>query len=320
MSITIFNSKTKVWETTKQDNGNIFVLASTGRKSDANVALKVNVSNYAETVDENVLGNVGAPWALTSKGLRIRYTNKEMHPYAEETDVNGNDILLGFALDIEPGYRLTSFYNDQSRIFSTDIVRDDHVDFIANLTPRNLSIGRRLPRISITLVNDKTRKVISYSICARNGKVIVDVKHVNISDIPEKGQRGHISTVDFVQNAIDTGKSVVPLFCPSSPTNLVVVSQKLKGLAIKTIDERKNWSRSKHHRIEAVDNLEQLKALRKEGYTAVSLFYDREFDPRATICINNDLMYSEAIIIFDTVYLVGTNGIVSKVKVDGVSR
>lgn len=322
MSITIFNSESKVWSVQEALNKKGFSISNERRQSPSgkHISLHVNAENYAEFLDTSVLENVGSPWAVFSKGCKVRYDDKHMKPYSVATDPGRGDTIIAVALDIKPGYKLTSFYNSHARVYDISMDVNSHVDFIANMTKHNPASSNFNLRISITLLNEAEQKVITYSISlGKNDKLFVNTKELNVADIPAKGEKGHISTLDFAAKAVENGKEIVPLFHPSSPTALVVTSAECKDAAIKTITDRSKWKKITKYRIETLDNEELLHAFVKEGYTAVTLFLNNEITVETATLINNSVA-TKALQLFDTVYYIGSNGFVYKAKVDGIVR
>lgn len=323
MSITIFNSETKVWNVQEAQNKKGFVISNEHRQTPVGgkrISLHVNAEKYAEFLDTSVLENIGSPWAVFSKGCKVRYDDKHMKPYAVATDPGRGDSIIAVALDIKPGYKLTSFYNSHARVYDISMDVNSHVDFIANMTKHNPAASNFNLRISITLLNEAEQKVITYSISlGRNDKLNVSTKELNVADIPAKGEKGHISTLDFAAKAVENGKEIVPLFHPSSPTALVVTSALCKEDAIKTITDRSKWKKITKYRIETVDDETLLKKFVDEGYTAITLFINNDITVETASLINNSIA-TTALYAFDTVYYIGKNGFVYKAKVDGLVR
>lgn len=311
MSIAVYNSFHKIWKVQENKTGTGFTINNEGRRGEH---ISMLVSELVEDkLDKSVLDNTGSLWTLYKGAVRVHYDDASFAPVAASSRVKSDgDAIIAYALSIKPGYKLTSFYNAAARIHAIALDENSYVDFIANMScRRNVS-----PHISITLVNEKEGKVIAISInTGRDGKIKVSEKVMAASEIPAKGEKGHINTTDFVARARENGRDVVTAFYPSSPTHLIVTKTGNKEAIEKAIAGQKNWREPKRFDIREVDSEESLREL-ANSYKAVTLGYDCDMSYEFGD-IKNDNMADTAKELFDTVYLLGLNGFIYKAKIGG---
>ena len=310
----VYNDTKQVWGIEKKD-GKGFTICNSSRSG--KVSMFVADKDFAETLDIAGLTTVDSCDDIYKKNLVVSFDDKNLTPGAFATGKTNCAELAAIGITVPEGFRITSFYNANATVYAHDIIPDKYVDFIANFSKRG---GKEIapPRISITMVNDTEKTVISIGATWNKSKKCVNVfsKKLPFSEIPEKGKKGFINTTDFVARNVAAGKEIIPVFYPASPTHLIVVSESAKESLLKTIKEHKHWRSAKQYNIVVMEKEDELIRMVREGYSAVTLAVDKDMTVEAGK-IDNTLMLQKAKELFDTVYLLGKNGFVYKAKIAG---
>jgi hypothetical protein len=322
----VVNGKPELWSIEKID-GTGFVIKNTRAE---NVSMTVNDINYADNLkdisaDERGLVNED----IYPCNLTIKYDNKTLVPEAYGIgERKGNKAFLAaVSIDVPEGYRITSIFNTNGRIYAKDFDPKDHLYFIGNFAMTKNDKKNGIPCVNITAIDYSNRKVIAYSVRYDNtsNRVKVASKRFNFENIPKKGERGHIRTEDYISKSLEAGIEVFPIYYPSSPTNAILMVGEDSSELKEVIKEKKNrWRRFQDYEIITGINEEVLHKMHDEdGYDAVTVYLadgpvslqdlkDSIWASRLGEDIANLILN-----IFSTIYLIGNDGSLIKVKLHG---
>ena len=320
----IINGNPELWSVTMLDS-NGFVVAN--RKAE-NVRLTVNDINYANNLQEMESGELIAQ-DIYPCNLTVKYDTKTLIPEAYGIgERKGNKAFIAaVSIDIPEGYRITSIFNTNARIYSRDVDPLHHVYFIGNFAMTKSDKHTSVPCVNVTAVNYSSRKVVTYSVRYDNKteKIKVGYKRLNFEDIPKRGERGHIRTEDYVSRSIENGVDIMPIYYPSSPTNAILMIGEDTSELKEIIQSKKNrWRRFQDYEIVTGINEEILHKMHDEdGYEAVTVYLS---DGPVSIQDLNDSIWASRLgedianlilNIFSTIYLIGNDGSLVKVKLHG---
>lgn len=289
--------------------------------------------NFPEVQDENVRTTLNDD--IYNAPLIVKHDRKTMEPVAYGIgERRGREaILAAVTITVPKGYKITSIYNANVRLYSRHFDPESHFDFIGNFIPeRNSGL---YPRISVTAVDINRRMVVTYMISfnKKTNRLHVSTNRMNFEDIPKKGEKGFVRTDDFIAEALSKGYSIEdipPIYFPNSPATAILVNSDTDEEFRAMLQEKGDrWKNNKYEVITGINDndetaVETLKSLYDDGYRAVTLYlndgevtlddvrdyekWSSRFGPEISkVIINN----------FDSVNIVGTNALVYKRKVFG---
>ena len=322
----VVNGNPELWSIEKISDSR-FIIKNTRAE---NVKMVVNDIDYVDNLKEIVNDGKGIiaediyPYNLT-----VKYDNKTLLPEAYGIgERKGNKAFLAaVSIDVPKGYRITSIFNTNGRIYSKDFDPEDHLYFIGNFAMTKNDKKSGIPCVNVTAIDYSNRKVIAYSVRYDGSisKVKVSSKRLNFEDIPKKGERGHIRTEDYVSKSIENGIEVFPVYHPSSPTNAILMKGEDSTDLKEIIKGKKNrWRRVQDYEIVTGINEEILRKMHDEdGYEAVTVYLD---DGPVSVQDLKDSIWASRLgedianlilNIFSTIYLIGKDGSILKVKLHG---
>ena len=301
-----------------------------------NVRLKVFDLKYTENlkfpeVNEEATNTIFTDDVFPSQ-LIVKHDQRTMIPcaYCIGDRKSRESVLAAVSITVPKGFKITSIYNGNVRLYAKHLDPQSHFDFIGNFIP-DRETGN-YPRISITTVNFGSRMVITYTVNfnRKTSKVHINTKRYNFEDIPPKGEKGYISIEDFVQGTVDKGYTydeIPPVYFPNALMSTILVnSDSTEEFDTMLREKGSRWQNNKYEVITNVNvengGIETLKSLYDKGYRAVTVFLNEEL----FIDIVRDSSWEEKfgkeiseVILnnFDTVNIVGSNGLVYKIKVYG---
>lgn len=257
-------------------------------------------------------------------GLVIRYDDKTMVPQAFGCGEKRKDTLMAaISVKIKPGYKITSIYNEGVMVYAKDFDRFDHIELIGNFS-KKLRDGKDFyPYIAITTTNEQKKGITTYDIKFNqsSNQVSTTMTNVTFDKNPKKGTKGHINTFDFVEKSIRNGREILPKFYPNSPSNTIICDEGDYESLKQVVEERKGWRKFELYNVVRGINEENLQKIVDDGYTAVSVYTANEIDAREmrnadwrSMLFGLDEKFCS---LFDTIYLIGSNGTAYKLKVGG---
>ena len=294
------------------------------KNSTGNVSFTVNDEKYQDTLD--------ASWDMNGGIIRkdiypgstvVRYDNKTMVPEAFACEgKKGSAILAAVSINVKPGYRITSVYNNFTPVYSRECDPEKFLDFIANFA---VTKGEKpiMPHISVTMVNNEKKRILSYVVNydKKLNQVKISMQQISFDQNPKKGVRGHVNTFDFVGKTLANGGDVLPVYFPSSPTHVILTASQTLGELKNLIDSKTRWRPYDKYGIVERATEEEVQRISDEGYKAISIFTNAQL----TFKDIDDGNWKEYVFglgdkileLFDTIYLVNSDGKILKLKLMG---
>lgn len=314
----ILNGNVNSWKISKEEKS--FTVSNT-RGDVSFTVVNADMSRFVDP-EPNEKNFVNAD-IYPDTGLVVRYDDKSMIPVGNGNNEKRKDTMLAaVSINLKQGFHFTSVYNNGALIYGSSFERERFVDIIANFSKAR-NDKPFYPSIKIVAINDETDEIVSYFISYSKNKkrVMVNMSRTNKADNPDKGEKGHINTFDYVKKVQDEGRDVIAHFYPSSPSHVILTDAGFRDKLEDIIKAHDRWRAPHMYTIHEGITSEALQQYADEGYKAITIFIDENVDQKyfhEKYDWRTNSAIAEAVEKYDTVYLIGTNGKLYKLKTGGI--
>ena len=322
MILTFNECKEQIWQIGSKGAKKNAVAGTTAKPSNfitlysnrSRARIDINVGEKPESIKQKKLDGSTLIYqepdrmgTLYKGDIRVKYSNKQYAPFiAGDNDSRGTN-MIAVSLDVT-NVKLTSFYTKGAYVLSSDFEPGKHLDFVALIPAGENSI-------SIVLQDEEQGKVHSYRFVynTKYQRVNVYTKSLLRSEIPPKGERGHINTANFC----DRPNYRIPVYRPGRPTHAIICAN---DDIVMLNDILKNTYKVKfdtQHTINGYGDESEVEnivdGLKSTYFTAVTFYspipYDEIKDETTEGKIVSSLMEK-----FATVFVVDVTGALKKVQ------
>lgn len=318
----IVNGNVNSWSITRDEENNSFTVHNKG-----NVSFTVKDADLDKLVEPTADGKPFVDADIyPDEGLVVRYDGKTMVPEGYTSNKRKDTMIAAVSINVKRGYHITSVYNNGAMIYASAFDRERFIDFIGNFSE---SHGQRkfYPSVKVVAINDDTKEICSYYVAysQKRGTVTVKLSRTDMDHNPAKGEKGHVNTFDFVQKALDEGRPILPLFYPASPTNVILVEAGFRDKLMDMLYASRRWKGSSKYDIREYTDIAVIDDVFNEGFVGVTFYLDLSFNGKDFTKFFPDWKAEHPEVAyaaekFPLVYIVGQNGGLFKLKVNGELR
>lgn len=318
----IVNGNVNSWTITRDEESNSFTVQNRG-----DVSFTVRDADLSKLVEPTADGKPFVDADIyPDEGLVVRYDEKTMMPVGYGSNRRKDTMIAAVSINVKRGYHITSVYNNGAMIYSAAFDKERFVDFIGNFSE---SRGQRkfYPSVKVVAVNDDTKEICTYYVAYSQKRETVTVKlsRTDMDHNPAKGEKGHVNTYDFVQKSLDAGRPILPLFFPASPTNVILVEAGFRDKLMDMLYASRRWKGSSKYDIREYTDNAVIDDVYNEGYYGVTFYLDLSFKGKDFVKYFPDWKTEHPEVAyaaekFGLVYIIGQNGGLFKLKVNGELR